>query len=64
MFMRFGLSSAVTALAAGAAIFFASPVLAQQPGEPVCVKCHGGLPASPTKHSARADPRSPFGGGE
>ena len=65
MFMRFRLSSAVAALAAGATAFLAFPVLAQQPGEPVCVKCHAesytGL--AETKHGARADPRSPFGSG-
>jgi DmsE family decaheme c-type cytochrome len=65
MYMRFGLSSAVTALAAGAVALLAFPVLAQQPGEPVCVKCHAesytGL--AETKHGAKSDPRSPFGSG-
>jgi DmsE family decaheme c-type cytochrome len=65
MFMRFGLSSAVIALAAGAAVLLASPVLAQQPGEPVCVKCHeAAYPGMAlTKHGAKGDPRTPFGSG-
>ena len=65
MFMRFRLSSAVAALAAGATAFLAFPVSAQQPGEPVCVKCHeAAYPGMAlTKHGAKGDSRTPFGSG-
>jgi DmsE family decaheme c-type cytochrome len=63
--MRSRLSAALACLCAGAAFIIAFPTSAQEPGQPVCVKCHeAAYPGMAlTKHGAKGDPRTPFGSG-